>query len=425
MADASGSRVAVSTLRDPSLAPEGHLKLDWVARRMPIMQALREQYAAGRPFAGHRLAICLHLEAKTAVMATVFAAAGADVHICGSNPLSTQDDVCAALAERGVTVHAWHGATAAEYHEHIDRVVAAGPDLVLDDGGDLVAALHTRRRDLLPGVIGGSEETTTGLLRLQAMAADGALAFPMMAVNNAYMKHLFDNRHGTGQSVWDGIMRNTNLTVAGKVVVVAGYGWCGKGVAARAHGLGARVIVTEVDPIRANEAIMDGFAVMPMLQAVAQADFVITVTGCEGILRGEHFLAARDGCLLANAGHFDVEIYKPDLEALAGAPRRVRRNVDEYALPDGRRLYLLAEGRLVNLAGGDGHPAEIMDMSFAVQFLAQKYLLDHRGRLGNTVVPVPRDIDLAVATLRLQSVGVEIDRLTPEQESYIKSWQVD
>ncbi len=418
------SQVAVSTLRDPALAPEGHLKIDWVAQHMPVLNEIKKEIAVTRPFAGKRLAICLHLEAKTAYMATVFAAGGADVAICGSNPLSTQDDVCAALAERGVTVHAWHGATDDEYFSHINKVLDTRPQLIFDDGGDLVATLHKSRQELLPDIIGGSEETTTGVLRLKAMAEEGALAFPMVAVNNAYMKYLFDNRYGTGQSTWDGIMRNTNLTVAGKTVVVAGYGWCGKGVAMRARGLGARVVVTEVDPVAANEAIMDGFEVMTMRQAAARADYIVTVTGVERIVNREHFQVIKDGCVLANAGHFDVEIYKPDLVELAGPPRRVRQNVDEYRFPDGRRIHVVAEGRLVNLAGGDGHPAEIMDLSFAVQVLTQEYIVRQGAELPRgQVVPVPRAIDTRVAELRLRSLGVEIDRLTDNQVAYIRSWQ--
>ncbi|MCG0237836.1 MAG: adenosylhomocysteinase [Firmicutes bacterium] len=417
------SKVHLSTLRDPSLAPEGHKKIDWVARHMPVLNEVRKEFEATRPLAGRRIAICLHLEAKTAYMATVLAAGGAEVAICGSNPLSTQDDVCAALAERGVIVHAWHGATPQEYVAHIHKVLDHQPDLVLDDGGDLVATLHRERRELLPRILGGTEETTTGVHRLRAMAAAGALAFPMVAVNNAHMKFLFDNRYGTGQSTWDGIMRNTNLTVAGKTVVVAGYGWCGKGVAMRARGLGARVIVTETDPIAANEAIMDGFEVMPMSRAAAQADFIVTVTGNIGVVREEHLQVIKDGCILANAGHFDVEIDKRALEKLGGPPRRVRENVDEYRFADGRRVYLLAEGRLVNLAGGDGHPAEIMDLSFAVQCLAQRYIAENAGRLERTVLPVPPEIDRRVAELRLRALGVEIDRLTPEQEAYLRSWQ--
>jgi len=417
------SKVARSSLRDPSLAPEGHLKLDWAGRHMPVLNEIRAEFEAGRPLAGRRLAMCLHLEAKTAYLATVFLAGGAEVVVCGSNPLSTQDDVCAALAERGVTVHAWHNATPEEYREHLNRVLDTRPDLILDDGADLVTALHTQRRDQLGEIIGGSEETTTGVLRLKAMADEGALAFPMFAVNDAYMKHLFDNRYGTGQSAWDGIMRTTNLTVAGKTAVVAGYGWCGKGLAMRARGLGARVVVTEVDPIAANEALMEGFEVMPMVRAAARADFIVTATGCEGVVRAEHYEVMKDGCVLANAGHFDVELSRPDLERAAGRPRRVRKNVDEYRFPDGRRVYLLAEGRLVNLAAGDGHPAEIMDLAFAVQALAQQHLVERAWKLPRTVLPVPREIDLRVAELRLRALGVSIDRLTPEQEAYLRSWR--
>lgn len=418
------SKVAQSTLRDPALAPEGHLKIDWVGQHMPILNELRKELSVTQPFKGKKIAICIHLEAKSAYMALTFAAAGADVYACGSNPLSTRDDICAALAERGVTVHSWYNASPDEYHQHILSTVSAGPDLILDDGGDLVAALHTDRRDLLPNVIGGSEETTTGLQRLRAMAADGALEFPMMAVNDARMKYLFDNRYGTGQSVWDGIMRNTNLTIAGKVVVVGGYGWCGKGVAARARGLGARVIVTEVDPILANEAIMDGYEVTTMLNAVPRADFIVTVTGNHGVVRGEHLEVVKDGCIMANAGHFDVEVDKKWLAQHTDGPRRVRANVEEYRFKDGRRVYLLAEGRLVNIAAADGHPAEIMDMSFAVQTLAQLYLLEHGRGLARGVHPIAPEIDRRVAELRLRSLGVEIDRLTPEQEKYIRSWQV-
>lgn len=418
------SKVQISSLRDPSLAARGHLKIDWVAQHMPVLNEVKKEFEATKPLRGHRIAICLHLEAKTAYMATVMAAGGAEVAICGSNPLSTQDDVCAALAERGVIVHAWHNATTEEYFRHIHKVLDLQPDLIFDDGGDLVATLHKERRELLPGVLGGSEETTTGVQRLKAMAADGALAFPMVAVNNAYMKYLFDNRYGTGQSTWDGIMRNTNLTVAGKTAVVAGYGWCGKGVAMRAKGLGARVIITETNPIAANEAIMDGFEVMPMIRAAAQADFIVTVTGNAGVVREEHLQVIKDGCILANAGHFDVEIDKKALERLGGKPRQVRQNVDEYRFADGRRVHLLAEGRLVNLAGGDGHPAEIMDLSFAVQCLTHQYIVEHAAELERgAVVPVPAEIDHRVAELRLRALGVEIDRLTPEQEAYLHSWQ--
>ncbi|BAD40682.1 adenosylhomocysteinase [Symbiobacterium thermophilum] len=419
------SKVSVSTLRDPGLAPSGHQKIDWVKAHMPILNQLERELSAHRPLAGQRVAMSIHLEAKTAYMALVFAAAGAEVFLTGSNPLSTQDDVAAAAAERGVTVHAWHGATPEEYTAHLTRTLeAARPTLLLDDGGDLTHLLHTGRADLAANLIGGSEETSTGVQRLRAMEAEGVLRFPMVAVNNARMKHLFDNRYGTGQSTLESVMRNTNLSIAGKRVVVAGYGWCGKGVAMRAKGLGARVIVCEVDPVLANEALMDGFEVMPMARAAALGDIFITVTGCEKVIRREHFEVMRDGAILANAGHFDVEIWKPDLEAFGGQPVRVRPHVDAYTAPDGRRLYLIGEGRLANLAAGDGHPAEVMDLSFGVQLLTHLWLVENRGRLENRVIEVPPEIDTRVAETRLRALGVEIDRLTPEQERYIRSWQV-
>ncbi|MGI9862087.1 adenosylhomocysteinase [Moorella naiadis] len=412
-----------SIIRDPNLAPEGRLKIDWVRNNMPILNEIRRDFEERRPFAGKQVAICLHLEAKTAYLALVIKAGGAEVAICGSNPLSTQDDVCAGLASQGVTVYARHGCTAEEYNSFLNKVLDTRPHLVIDDGGDLVHLLHTGRRELLPEVIGGAEETTTGILRLQAMEGEGALAFPMIAVNNGDCKHLFDNRYGTGQSTWDGIMRNTNLTVCGKTVVVAGYGWCGKGVAMRAKGLGARVIVTEVNPIAANEALMDGFQVMPMGEASRYGDFFITVTGCKDVIRGEHYAVMKDGAILANAGHFDVEINKPELMAMARSRRVARRNIEEFLLEDGRRIYLLAEGRLVNIAAADGHPAEIMDLTFALQALSLDYLLKNAGKLPARVLPVTAEIDRRVASLRLRSLGVEIDTLTDEQERYLASWR--
>lgn len=419
------SKVAVSTLRNPALAPEGHLKINWVRAHMPILNQLEKEFGQSKPFAGHRIAMSIHLEAKTAYMAMVFAAAGADVYLTGSNPLSTQDDVSAAVAENGVTVHAWHGATTDEYFDHLNKTLdAAKPTLLLDDGGDLTYLLHTSRTDLAANLLGGSEETSTGVQRLYAMEKEGVLRFPMVAVNNAYMKHLFDNRYGTGQSTLESVMHNTNLSIAGKTVVVGGYGWCGKGVAMRARGLGARVIVCEVNPINANEAYMDGYDVMPMAEAVKKADVIITVTGCEKVVREEHFRVMKDGCIMANAGHFDAEIWKPDLEKLGGQPKRVRKNVDAYTFADGRRVYLIGEGRLANLAAGDGHPAEVMDLSFAVQFLTQLWILENRGKLANKVIPVPLVIDTRVAETRLRALGVEIDRLTAEQAKYIQSWQV-
>lgn len=419
------SKLAVSTVRDPALAPEGHLKINWVRAHMPILNQLEREFAASKPFAGQRLAMSIHLEAKTAYMAMVFAAAGADVYLTGSNPLSTQDDVSAAVAENGVTVHAWHGATNDEYMRHLNLTLdASRPTLLLDDGGDLTTLLHTSRTELAANLIGGSEETSTGVQRLVAMEKDGVLRFPMVAVNNAYMKHLFDNRHGTGQSTLESVMHNTNLSIAGKTVVVGGYGWCGKGVAMRAKGLGARVIVCEVNPINANEAIMDGFDVMPMLAAAARGDIFITVTGCEKVIRTEHFQVMKNGVILANAGHFDAEICKSDLERLGGKPVTVRKNVQSYEFADGRRVYLIGEGRLANLAAGDGHPAEVMDLSFAVQFLTQLWILENRNQLTNTVTPVPLEIDTRVAQTRLRALGIEIDQLTDEQALYLQSWQV-
>jgi len=419
------SKVSVSTLRNPALAAEGHLKINWVRAHMPILSQLEKEFGQSKPFAGQRVAMSIHLEAKTAYMAMVFATAGADVYLTGSNPLSTQDDVAAAAAENGVTVHAWHGATKEEYFDHLNKTLdAARPTLLLDDGGDLTYLLHTSRTELAGTIIGGSEETSTGVQRLRAMDAEGVLRFPMIAVNNAYMKHLFDNRYGTGQSTLESVMRNTNLSVAGKVVVVAGYGWCGKGVASRAKGLGARVIVCDINPIAANEALMDGYDVMTMREAAKRGDIFITVTGCEKVIRKEHLELMKDGVILANSGHFDAEISKPDLEALGGKPVRVRKNVDAYTFADGRKAYLIGEGRLANLAAGDGHPAEVMDLSFAVQFLTHLWILENQAALKKQVIPVPLEIDTRVAETRLRALGVEIDRLTEEQAKYLQSWQV-
>ncbi len=413
-----------SIVRDPTLAPFGRLKIDWVRDRMPVLNAVRDELKAGGALRGRRVGLALHVEAKTAHLCLCLREAGAEVAIAGCNPLSTQDDVAAALAEAGVRMFGWRGATGEEYFDFIEKVAETRPELIIDDGGDLVTLLHTKRRDLLPGVLGGTEETTTGVHRLRAMERDGALEFPMVAVNNARCKFLFDNRYGTGQSTWDGIMRTTNLVVAGKAVVVLGYGWCGKGVAMRARGLGARVIVCEVDPVAANEALMDGHDVMPSVEAAEVGDIFVTVTGCAGVLRREHFERMKSGACLANAGHFDVEISKPDLAALSVSRRVVRPNVEEFVLADGRKLYLLGEGRLVNLAAGDGHPAEIMDLSFALQALALRYVAEHGRELGPRVVELPAAADEKVARLRLRALGVEIDSLSPEQARYLESWQV-
>jgi adenosylhomocysteinase len=413
-----------SLIRDPGLAGEGQRRIDWAAAHMPILNRLAEEFARARPLAGRKVSVSVHLEAKTAYLGLVLAQAGAQVAVTGSNPLSTQDAVAAALVERGLSVYAWHGATPEEYRHHLELALACGPDLLVDDGGDLVQLLHTDLRDLAATVRGGNEETTTGIIRLRAREKAGQLLFPMMAVNDAQCKHLFDNRYGTGQSTWDGIIRTTNVVVAGKVVVVGGYGWCGRGVARRAAGLGARVVVTEVEPVKALEAVMDGYQVLPMKEAARIGDIFVTTTGGKDILRGEHFAVLKDGALLANAGHFDVEINKPDLQALCDEPpRTVRQNIQAYRFRDGRRAYLLGEGRLVNLACADGHPIEIMDLSFAIQALCLVHLDAHHTALEPKVYPVPTEIDQRVARLALEALGIELDRLTPEQEAYLAAWE--
>ncbi|TBL78143.1 adenosylhomocysteinase [Paenibacillus thalictri] len=411
-----------SIVRDMSLAPEGHLKIDWVNAHMPVLNKIREQFEKEKPFQGLKVAISLHLEAKTAYLAKVVQAGGAEVAICGSNPLSTQDDVCAALVEDGITVFAKYNPDPQEYKDLLVKTLETQPDLLIDDGGDLVSTLHTERQDLLKNVRGGAEETTTGILRLKAMEKQGQLKFPMVAVNDAFCKYLFDNRYGTGQSVWDGINRTTNLVAAGKTVVVNGYGWCGKGVAMRAKGLGSNVVVTEIDAIKAVEAYMDGFTVLPMLEAAKIGDIFVTVTGNRDVIRGEHYEVMKDGAILSNAGHFDVEVNKPELEALSTSVRTVRRNIEEYQLKDGRKIYLLAEGRLVNLAAGDGHPAEIMDMTFALQAMSLKYVNDNYKNIGNKVVNVPYELDEQVARFKLAAMNMGIDSLTEQQKAYLDSW---
>lgn len=411
-----------SIIRYLSLAPEGKLKIDWVEAHMPVLNRIREQFAKDLPFKGLKVAISLHLEAKTAYLAKVVQAGGAEVAITGSNPLSTQDDVCAALVEDGIAVFAKYNPSPEEYHGLLERTLETKPDLIIDDGGDLVTMLHTTRRDLLPGIRGGAEETTTGILRLKAMEKDGSLQFPMVAVNDAFCKYLFDNRYGTGQSVWDGINRTTNLVVAGKTVVVNGYGWCGKGVALRAKGLGANVVVTEVDAIKAVEAYMDGFTVLSMEEAAKVGEFFVTVTGNKDVITGAHIAQMKDGAILSNAGHFDVEVNLVELEAMSVSRRTVRRNIEEYRLKDGRKIYVLAEGRLVNLAAGDGHPAEIMDMTFALQALSLRYVNENYESIGKQVVKVPYALDEQVARSKLESLGISIDTLSEEQKSYLDSW---
>lgn len=411
-----------SQIRDIKLADKGQEKLNWVANFMPILNKIKDQFAQTKPFQGQKIVVCLHQEAKTGYLALVLKEGGADVTIVASNPLSTQDDVVAALVNNGVRAFAWHGATMEEYNQHLHAALAVEPNLVIDDGGDLTAMIHKDYPQLLPKICGGCEETTTGILRLKAMAKDGALKMPIVAVNNALMKYLFDNRYGTGQSVWEGIMGTTNLAVAGKHVVVVGYGWCGKGVAMRAKGLGAKVIVTEIDPIKANEALMDGFEVMPMSKAAALGNFFITVTGNTSVIRQEHFAVMPDGAILANAGHFDVEISKSDLTGSSISVKTVRPNVEEFVMRDGRKLFLLGEGRLVNLAAGNGHPVEIMDLSFAIQALSLQYLLQNAGKLQPGVIDVPQEIDREVAFLRLEALGIEIDELTAKQIAYLDDW---
>ncbi len=412
-------------IRDINLHQQGRLKIDWVRVHMPVLNAIREDFEREKPFSGMRIAMSIHLEAKTAYLAEVLRSGGADVAVTGSNPLSTQDDVAAALAHTGMKVYGWHNATAGEYESHLRKTLEHRPHIVIDDGGDLVHLLHTDLKDQAGEVIGGAEETTTGVLRLRALERAGKLLFPMVAVNDARCKYLFDNRYGTGESAWAGILRTTNLITAGKRVVVMGYGWCGKGVAMRARGLGASVIVCEVDPVKAIEAHMDGFRVMHSEEAAAEGDIFITVTGCRDLLRERHFRRMKNGAIMANAGHFDVEINIPELEKVSVFRRTVRSNIEEFLLPDGRRLYLLAGGRLVNLAAGDGHPAEIMDMSFALQAMAALYIARQGEKLEKKVYEVPRDIDDRVARLKLKSLGIEIDSLTEEQVKYVNDWQCE
>ncbi len=408
-----------SEIRDIRLAASGEQKIEWVKRNCDLLRTLEQEFLETRPFAGKKIALSVHLEAKTAYLCKVLAAGGAQMYVTGSNPLSTQDDVAAALAAAGLEVHAWYGATEEEYNRHIRAVLCAGPNIIIDDGGDLVHMVHTELTHLIPDIIGGCEETTTGIIRLEAMNRAGQLKFPMVRVNNADCKHFFDNRYGTGQSVWDGIMRTTNLIVAGKVVVVAGYGWCGKGVAMRAKGLGAKVIVTEINPVKAIEAVMDGFEVMPMKEAAKLGDFFVTVTGCEKVIDEEDFAVMKDGAILSNAGHFDCEIDMAKLKEIAVESREMRRNIMGYKLPSGQWIFVLGEGRLVNLACGDGHPAEIMDMSFAIQALSAKYLVEHGKELTEKLIDVPREVDEDVAARKLMFLGKRIDVLTPEQEAYL------
>ena len=408
-----------SIIRDAKLAPQGHDKINWVIEHMPVLNSLNKEFLKTKPLAGINMVVTVHLEAKTAYLCMVMKNAGANVVVTGSNPLSTQDDVAAALAEHGVGVFAWYNTTQKEYDQFLHHALDTKPHIIIDDGGDLVSLLHGERADLAANVMGGSEETTTGVLRLRALAEQGRLKFPMISVNDADCKHLFDNRYGTGQSVWDGIMRTTNLSIAGKTAVVAGYGWCGKGVAMRARGLGAHVVVTEINPIKAAEAVFDGYQVLPMAKAAAVGEIFVTVTGCNDVIRREHLEVMKPGAIMANAGHFDVEINKVDLLALSSSTRTVRKNIEEFVMADGRKLYLMAEGRLVNLAAGDGHPTEIMDLSFAMQALAALHILNNHKNMTNEVHNLPYELDLRVAHLKLAAMGIEIDALTSCQTDYL------
>ncbi|HJY85570.1 MAG TPA: adenosylhomocysteinase [Candidatus Acidoferrales bacterium] len=410
-------------VKDLGLAERGKRKIEWANQQMPVLQLIRKQFIKDQPFRGVRMAACLHVTSETANLAITLRDGGADVVLCASNPLSTQDEVAACLLkDYNIPTFAIKGEDNATYYAHINAALDSKPQITMDDGADLVTTLLTKRTDLVEQVIGGTEETTTGVIRLRAMAKDGTLKYPIIAVNDALTKHLFDNRYGTGQSTIDGILRATNLLIAGLKVVIAGYGWCGRGVAMRAKGLGADVIVTEVNPVRALEAVMDGFRVLPMSEAAKIGDIFITVTGNKGVLVADHFEKMKDGAVLANSGHFNVEIDIPALEKLASAKRPARPLVDEYVMRDGRRLYLLGEGRLVNLATAEGHPAAVMDMSFANQALSVEYLLKHASELQKQVYAVPEPIDRQIARLKLESMGVLVDRLTPDQEQYLASW---
>lgn len=409
----------MSRIKDISLAPSGEMKINWVERNMPVLRGIGEDFKREKPFAGMKVALSVHLEAKTAYLCRVMEMGGAKMYVTGSNPLSTQDDVAAALVSGGMNVFAEYGCSMEQYEQCLEEVLKVGPNIIIDDGGDLVHLMHTKYTDLIPNVIGGCEETTTGINRLRIMSRKGELKFPMVMVNDADCKHMFDNRYGTGQSVWDGICRTTNLIVAGKYVVISGYGWCGKGVTLRAKGLGAKVIVTETDPVRALEAVMDGYEVMPMKEAAKIGDIFCTVTGGRDIITAEHFPLMKDGAILSNAGHFNIEVDMEALEGMAVRKYEARHNIQGYVMPNGKTLFTIAEGRLVNLAAADGHPAEIMDMSFAIQALSAQFLANNKGKLSADVVAVPKDIDEAVARRKLKAMGVEIDTLSRTQADYL------
>jgi len=412
-----------SDIRDISLAAEGKQRIEWAGREMPVLKLISQRFAAKKPLNGIRISACLHITTETANLALTLKVGGADIVLCASNPLSTQDDAAAALVEYGIPTNAIKGEDDTIYYKHINTALAHKPQLTVDDGADLVATIHKEQKHLIKDIIGGTEETTTGVIRLRSLERDGKLKYPIFAVNDAQTKHLFDNRYGTGQSTIDGITRATNILWAGKKVVVVGYGWCGRGVAMRAKGLGSQVIVIEVEPLRALEAVMDGFRVMPILEASRIGDIFITITGDKHVIGKKHFEVMKDGAILANSGHFNVEIDIPSLEKLSKSKRRIRPFVDEYTLKDGRQLFLLGEGRLINLAAAEGHPASVMDMSFANQALCLEHIVKNRRQLDTKVYGVPEVVDKQIAHLKLKSMGVEIDSLTAEQEQYLTSWQ--
>jgi adenosylhomocysteinase len=410
-------------VKDKSLAGQGHLQIEWASRHMPVLNLIKSRFEKEKPLKGLTLGACLHVTKETAVLVQALIAGGAKIALCGSNPLSTQDDVAAALADMGLHVFAWRGQNTEEYYRCIDKVLDYKPSITLDDGADLVGTLHSKRQAQLKDVKGGTEETTTGVIRLRAMERDGSLKYPIVAVNDAYTKYLFDNRYGTGQSTMDGILRATNTLIAGKNFVVCGYGWCSRGIAMRAQGLGANVIVTEVQPTRALEAVMNGLRVMPIAEAASLGDIFVTATGDISVIRKEHMQKMKDGAIMANSGHFNVEVDIKDLESLSTAKRTMRPNLEEYTLKDGRKLYLLAEGRLVNLAAAEGHPSEVMDMSFANQALCSEYIAK-TAKLTPKVFIVPKEIDEKVAELKLKTMGVNIDELTVEQKKYLSTWEM-
>jgi len=418
-----GKRMNEFKVKDTALASKGFLQIEWASKHMPVLNQIKERFAREKPLKGLTLGACLHVTKETAVLVETFLAGGAQVALCSSNPLSTQDDVAAALAEKGVHVFAWRGQTTEEYYWCVERVIDYAPTITLDDGADLVSTLHSKRTETLPSIKGGTEETTTGVMRLRAMEKSGTLKYAIIAVNDAYTKYLFDNRYGTGQSTIDGILRATNILLAGKNFVVCGYGWCGRGLAMRAQGMGANVIVTEVNPLRALEAAMNGYRVMPISQAAAVGDIFVTTTGDINVIRTEHMQKMKDGAILANSGHFNVEIDIKGLEKIAVSKRKMRQNLEEYTLEDGRKIYLLAEGRLINLAAAEGHPSEVMDMSFANQTLSVEYLTK-KERLPPKVYSVPKEIDEMVARLKLNAMEIKIDELTEEQKRYLATWEM-